>query len=181
MRMKLVVLLLVIINYQKGETLFTVTINGELKSCDNNVDMIGWDTSTLEVLQLDKENTTLNGKLILLKDYNNPLSVKISATRLVSGHWVPSFARWFPNFCSLIQAPNEMWSPVVKYMKQQSCPFKAGHTETFDNVNLGNWVRNKTIPTPYLTEWKAFIDVVTERDGGYVKECSMLEFLLEDV
>ncbi|KAL9707144.1 hypothetical protein quinque_010662 [Culex quinquefasciatus] len=166
------------------EAVVTVTFEGEFKSCDNGMELFGWDMSKLDILMMDNENITLNGKLEYTAEYKSPMTVKISLMRLLDKEgdsWKEEASRSFPNFCDVIGKEDEMWTNVVALMEKKTCPFAKGHTETFDNANVGNVAETLKVPTDMLGSWKAVIEVGSERDGVNVNECTMAPFLLEDV
>ncbi|XP_055638830.1 uncharacterized protein LOC129776913 [Toxorhynchites rutilus septentrionalis] len=164
-----------------AQALVTVNFDGEFKTCDNGMELPGLDYSRFDVLLLDDENVTINGKLSTTRDYNNPLSVNVYTKRLVSGNWVPSMNRFIPNFCEVLKAPNEMWTPFMAAFEQQSCPFLAGHTENFDHTNIGNMVNSMKIPPSLQGQWKLFIEFGTIRKLAHEKECAMADFLVVEV
>lgn len=118
----------------------------------------------------------------------------------ISKTWAVMAVRVFPNFCDVVNFPNEMWSGVMSQMEHQSCPFLAGvnnvlsvfehvyrfqlflqHTETFDKANIGNLAKSLKISPQLLGPWKIFIEIGTKRDGVSVTECTMADLMLEDV
>lgn len=118
----------------------------------------------------------------------------------ISKTWAVMAVRVIPNFCDVVNLPNEMWSGVMSQMEHQSCPFLAGvnnvlsvfehvyrfqlflqHTETFDKANIGNLAKSLKISPQLLGPWKIFIEIGTKRGGVSVTECTMADLMLEDV
>lgn len=58
-----------------SKAVVTVTFEGEFKSCDNGMELFGWDMSKLDILMMDNENITLNGKLEYTAEYKSPMTV----------------------------------------------------------------------------------------------------------
>lgn len=118
----------------------------------------------------------------------------------ISKTWAVMAVRVIPNFCDVVNFPNEMWSGVMSQMEHRSCPFLAGvnnmllvvehvyrfqlflqHSETFDKANIGNLAKSLKISPQLLGPWKIFIEIGTKRGGVSVTECTMADLMLEDV
>ncbi|EDS34286.1 conserved hypothetical protein [Culex quinquefasciatus] len=184
MNVLLVAVLLAVCVLRSAKAVVTVTFDGELKTCESGKQRVGWDLSSLDILMMDNENITLDGKFAFTADYYSPLFAKVTLKRLVdkiSKTWAVMAVRVIPNFCDVVNFPNEMWSGVMSQMEHRSCPFLAGHSETFDKANIGNLAKSLKISPQLLGPWKIFIEIGTKRGGVSVTECTMADLMLEDV
>ncbi|XP_062551773.1 uncharacterized protein LOC134217034 [Armigeres subalbatus] len=179
--MRATVAVLVICCFSVSWAVVTVTFDGEFLHCDNDMEPISLDVSKFDILMLDNENITLDGKLLFVKDFNNPTSVKVNLERKSNGLWIPTAARWIPNICEVIGHPGEKWNTVIAAFSQQECPFQSGHEEIFEKANVGNMAKNMKLPPTMLGYWRMFVEVRTKRDGKLETECTKVIFLLEDV
>ncbi|XP_065078916.1 uncharacterized protein LOC135701899 [Ochlerotatus camptorhynchus] len=174
------VALLVLSSIQISRAVVTINFDGEFNSCDNGMDSISWDISKFDILMMDNENITLDGKFSLIKDFASPTSVKVVLERNSKGMWLPTITRLIPNFCDVIDRPHEMWSSTVAYFSQRQCPFLAGHEETFDKANIGNMATNMKLPSQMMGEWRLILEIGTMREAKIEKECLKANFVLED-
>ncbi|XP_019549545.2 uncharacterized protein LOC109419732 isoform X2 [Aedes albopictus] len=159
----------------------TISFDGEFSSCQRGMDLISVDMTKFDILMLDNENFTLDGRLVFKKDFNNPVGLNIKLERKNRAMWIPVTTRLIPNFCDVILHPNDFWTTVVAAFEKQRCPFPAGHVETFDNTNIGNMARQMMLPPSMLGDWRMFVELRTMRDGKLETECTQAVFLLEEV
>lgn len=75
MKVQFLVIVFAIAVCRKAKAVVTVTFEGEFKSCDNGMELFGWDMSKLDILMMDNENITLNGKLEYTAEYKSPMTV----------------------------------------------------------------------------------------------------------
>uniref|UniRef100_A0A336M3C5 CSON008979 protein n=1 Tax=Culicoides sonorensis TaxID=179676 RepID=A0A336M3C5_CULSO len=155
--------------------LWSVDVEPDIKSCmpDKKFHLI--DVTKLKFVPNTKDQIIrLNGTLKFIHDIDGKIAHYTTSKRFKNGAWVDGEIKsTHPDFCGLISNP--IAQPLVfrfyqKGFKQKRCPYKAGHTETFNMVSLTDFPI--AMPSDYMGEWK--ISTTLYKNNKLV-ECILLE------
>ncbi|XP_058451975.1 uncharacterized protein LOC131430784 [Malaya genurostris] len=162
----------------KGKNVLEIT--DFKQDCENGLPNIAIDNSELETLENDDGNSILNGMFRFEDDYNDPIAFKAYSERLKHGSWTSGeISRDEPNICPLILNTEEPWYLVTGLMNQTTCPFKAGHSESFSNVVMGDL--NMSIPDSFTGDWRINIEITVQRNGEKYTECVRMLFTIKEI
>uniref|UniRef100_A0A336LL89 CSON010983 protein n=1 Tax=Culicoides sonorensis TaxID=179676 RepID=A0A336LL89_CULSO len=134
-------------------------VEPDIKPCmpDNQFNLI--DVSNFKLIdKSDGKKVYVNGTLKFLQEASGIISINFTTEHLKNGIWMPGdFHYYRADACAYINDP--MGQPLIymivqKAMKQKRCPFKSGHTETFDMYSLTD--TPFMIPPQYIGEWRAY-------------------------
>ncbi|XP_052562858.1 uncharacterized protein LOC120423457 [Culex pipiens pallens] len=165
-----------------SNAVLSVDFDDDFRECGNGKPMVGMDFSNFQIIPENNGSVTLNGTVKFTKDYENPTKWNLYTERLDRGSWVPGIvAREVNNICISLQMPNEPWYPYARHMKQKTCPFRAGHEEHANNMNIGNYAAMFNVPPDFLGEWRLYYAVATTRRGKRFEECMMIPVTVSEV
>ncbi|XP_055643948.1 uncharacterized protein LOC129780068 [Toxorhynchites rutilus septentrionalis] len=157
-----------------------VEIDDYFRQCGDGKVIPGVDLSGLESPQDDEGNSLLHGRMVYKKAYNPPIKMKIHTERFKQGSWTSGeISRDVDDICPLLMSRAEPWYIFTSLMKQQECPYEAGHVETFDMAKVGDM--GLDIPEHFEGDWKMYVDVTTTRDDKEVTECFMIAFSIKEI
>ncbi|KAL9707149.1 hypothetical protein quinque_010667 [Culex quinquefasciatus] len=77
--------------------------------------------------------------------------------------------------------PTELWYPYTRLLKQKTCPYKAGHEEHINNMNIGNFAAMLKVPPSFIGEWRMYYEITSTRNGKRVVECMMIPITVSEV
>ncbi|XP_062551775.1 uncharacterized protein LOC134217035 [Armigeres subalbatus] len=130
------------------------------------------DFSNLDFILNNDGDIIINGSFTVLKDVTDPLPMYLYSKRFERGEWREGFgSRHVENFCQTLNTKTEIWYPVMKYLRKQSCPFPKGYVAKFDNFKYGSLPL--IIPPNFIGEWAIYME---HRDVTKQKEpldCAM--------
>uniref|UniRef100_A0A182R3Y7 MD-2-related lipid-recognition domain-containing protein n=1 Tax=Anopheles funestus TaxID=62324 RepID=A0A182R3Y7_ANOFN len=147
-----------LINIANSE--FVVEVNKLFKTCANPKKAAPFplDLSNLQVYLREDEKLVMNGEIKFTQNINPPWGVSIYTHKLDHGEWLPTpYSKHSFNLCIAMHASTEMWYAVTKHMNQTNCPFKKGHVEKFDMVDLGNFGFDDVL-ADLVGDWRIFLD-----------------------
>ncbi|KAL9707148.1 hypothetical protein quinque_010666 [Culex quinquefasciatus] len=125
---------------------------------------------------------TMNGSVQFTGDFESPTRLRLYSKKLERGEWVPGFLnREVLNMCPLLQLPHEIWYPFTSIMKQKSCPYRAGHIEPVNSINIGNYAEILNLPPSFIGEWRVYYEVATTRKRKRVMQCLMVLMTITEV
>ncbi|XP_038107525.1 uncharacterized protein LOC6033254 [Culex quinquefasciatus] len=160
----------------------SIDFDEDIRDCDNETPMPGIDTSNFQILPQPDGSITVNGTARFTKDYGNPTRWKFYTKRLERGRWIPGIvSRDISNVCSVLQMPYELWYPFTRLMQRKFCPFKAGHEEHMNNVNIGNLAKTFEVSPDFIGEWRVYHAITTTRNGRPFDECFMVSVSVSEV
>ncbi|XP_065081676.1 uncharacterized protein LOC135704171 [Ochlerotatus camptorhynchus] len=146
------------------------------QDCDNGQPAPAINMDELQTLQDDDGNSVMNGNMVFDGEYNDPIELKMYSTRLKQGSWVDGeISRDVPNACPLIMSSGEPWYVLTAAMKQQDCPYAAGHTEKFEMLIMGD-MGFENIPDTFVGDWRLYVEIKTQRGAEKVTECFRVAF-----
>ncbi|XP_029723224.1 uncharacterized protein LOC115264061 [Aedes albopictus] len=161
---------------QGDQAEYVIDIEDFFQDCDNGKPFPAIKLDNYESLQDDEGNSLMNGQLKFEDEYNDPIEMKIYSTRQKQGSWVDGeISRDVMNVCPLIMSSSEPWYSITSAMKQQDCPYPAGHTESFELLPLGD-LGFGSIPESFAGSWRLYVETTTERSGEKVTECFRVAF-----
>jgi hypothetical protein len=86
-----------------------------------------FDFSQLEILAESDTSVYLNGSWKFAKEVKSPWTAIIFAEKYIKSEWVVErLSKKIPDFCEVIQGPNEPWYYVTQHFEHKECPFPAG-------------------------------------------------------
>ncbi|XP_052892600.1 uncharacterized protein LOC128300540 [Anopheles moucheti] len=150
--------LTVLINIAKS--VFVVEVNKLYKPCanPNKPAPFPLDFSKLQVFLSEDEKLVINGELKFTQNVKPPWGVSVYTNKLDHGEWVPTpYSKHVFNLCMAMHASTEMWYPITRHMNQTSCPYKQGHVEKFNMIDLGNFGLDDVLGD-LVGEWRIFVD-----------------------
>ncbi|XP_062559344.1 uncharacterized protein LOC134224114 [Armigeres subalbatus] len=161
---------------QAEQAEYVIDISDMFQECDNGKPVPAIKLDNFESLQDDEGNALLNGNMVFDDEYNDPIEMKMYSTRLKQGSWVDGeISRDVMNICPLIMSSSEPWYVITSAMKQQDCPYKAGHKESFELLPMGD-MGFGSIPESFAGDWRLYVETTTQRGDDKVTECFRVAF-----
>lgn len=105
-----------------------VTIYEDYEVCVEPEESAGkFDFSELEIFAESDTKVFLNGSWNFLKEVKSPWPSTIFTERYDRGQWnIELVSKKIPDFCEVIQNPNEPWYEMTSQFEHKHCPFPAG-------------------------------------------------------
>lgn len=121
-----------------------------------------------------REHLVYIGELRFLKRVESPWKAYYFMEKYERMRWHKSmFDRKLPDYCAGLQNSAEPWYSFTSSFKQKSCPFDAGHIETFDMVPIANVP--DYIPFSFVGKYRVtFLSYFIDDDGSKVTDCMRL-------
>lgn len=189
-------------------SLLILTVDGKVvpvldetwENCVSDKDRAGaYDTSRLEVINVDDFHSVLNGTWKFTRDIEAPWNFKVFTERFERGQWnVFAFNRRVNDLCSVLHNPTEPWYNIFKHV--QGCPIKSGVRKYHLNLLNNNpgfsraflqleWVFNMVplelnaiiIPRSFEGKWRMTQISEFKVDGVIKKECFRTNFEFVDM
>uniref|UniRef100_A0A182VTE9 Uncharacterized protein n=1 Tax=Anopheles minimus TaxID=112268 RepID=A0A182VTE9_9DIPT len=143
-----------------ANSVFVVEVNKLFKPClnPNKPAPFPLDLSNMQVYLTEDEKLVMNGELIFTQNINPPWGVSIYTHKLDHGEWLPTpYSKHVFNLCMVMHASTEMWYPITRHMNRSNCPYRKGHVEKFDMVDMGNFGFDDVL-ADLVGDWRIFVD-----------------------
>uniref|UniRef100_A0A182QD95 Uncharacterized protein n=1 Tax=Anopheles farauti TaxID=69004 RepID=A0A182QD95_9DIPT len=162
-----------------ASAVFVVEVNKLFKPCphSNNNSPFPLDMSNFHVYLSENEKLVMNGNFTFLQDIYPPWGVSIYTHKLEHGEWLPTpYTKRVLNLCGMILVGTEIWFPITKHMQRTQCPFRKGHVETFDMIEIEN-IGIDDMLHDLVGDWRIFTDFSLGTVPHLMKiSCTMNEF-----
>uniref|UniRef100_A0A182NAK7 Uncharacterized protein n=1 Tax=Anopheles dirus TaxID=7168 RepID=A0A182NAK7_9DIPT len=146
-----------------ANSVFVVEVNKLHKTCPNSNKKTApfpMEMSNLQIYLSENEKLMMNGNLTFLQDIYPPWGVSIYTHKQEHGEWLPTpYSKRVLNLCGVMLAGTEIWFPITKHMKQTQCPFRKGHVETFDMIEMENFGFDDVLPD-LVGDWRIFAEFI---------------------
>ncbi|EDS34281.1 conserved hypothetical protein [Culex quinquefasciatus] len=176
------ILIIFVWNFSSNMAIITVDFDEDIRECGNGMPIPDVDLSQFSILPQDDGTMVVNGTVKIINGFGNPTRWNMYSKRQEQGKWNPGIiSRDIPNFCAVLQLQTESWYQFTKHLKQGHCPIKAGYSESFDNLNIGNVASAFEIPAAFIGDWRIYNEITTFRNGRLEKECYMVPATIAEV
>uniref|UniRef100_A0A182YLR7 Uncharacterized protein n=1 Tax=Anopheles stephensi TaxID=30069 RepID=A0A182YLR7_ANOST len=140
--------------------IFVVEVNRLFKSCEDPGKPAPFplDFSKMQLYLSEDEKLVMNGEVKFTQHIYPPWGISIYTHKLDHGEWLPTpYTKSSFNLCMSMHANTEIWYPITKHMNQTSCPYRKGHVEKFDMVDLGSFGFDEVLGD-LVGDWRVFVD-----------------------
>ncbi|XP_038107527.1 uncharacterized protein LOC6033249 [Culex quinquefasciatus] len=175
-------LMLFITSFKISYAVLSIDFDDDFRICENGKPLPEDDFSQFHIQPEQDGSITMNGTYRFKQEYGSPTRWNMYTERLERGSWIPGIvSRDVRDICLLLQMPHEVWYPYTHIMKQKSCPYRVGHEEHINNMNIGNFAAMLKVPPSFIGEWRMYYEITSTRNVKRVVECMMIPITVSEV
>uniref|UniRef100_A0A182PIZ9 Uncharacterized protein n=1 Tax=Anopheles epiroticus TaxID=199890 RepID=A0A182PIZ9_9DIPT len=143
-----------------ANSIWVVEVNRLFKSCENPHKRGPYplDLSKLQIYLSEDDKLIMNGEMQFVQDIVPPWGISIYTEKLNHGEWHSTpYTKNALDLCIDMQARHEIWYTITKHLNKSTCPYRKGHTERFDMVELGSFGFDDVLPD-LVGDWRIYTD-----------------------